>query len=274
MKILAVVSDLHCGGITALCPPVYRLAEQGYQRSNPAQQWMWKAWTSYWQSVRQMQLENPDAELVVVVNGDCIEGFHHASPQVMSIREDDMKNLAVACLKPHTRRAARVYVTRGTDSHVGEGGIWDDAVATDIGAIPDKAGNAPAWESLRLDLEGVVFEFAHHGKGSGREHTRGSGSRAMAADLASYYWRKFGVRPPNYAIYSHIHQFNDTGIADFPVRVMTTGCWQTSTRFGSTIRPGRQPEIGGLLFLIDKGRVLNADPMREILMDAPETQKW
>lgn len=267
--VLAVVSDTHCGGTTGLCPPIYELYDRGHQRATEVQRWLWRCWVDYWRRVDALA-EKFKADIWVVLNGDLVEGWHHNTTQIVSLRPDDMKNIAVTSLEPYVRKASRVFVTKGTEAHVGAGGLWDDIIAEDLGAI--RGPGSPAWYWLQMNVEGARFAFAHHGKGGGREHTRGGGARALASDLSAYYWRNYrgNPPPPEYAVFGHIHGFSDSGIADFDVRVLTSGCWQLSTGHGSRIRPGRQPEIGGLVFVCRDGQVVNGDP---VLRYVPEAEK-
>lgn len=235
--VLAVVGDTHCGSTTGLCPPIYELTERGHQQANVAQRWLWRCWVGYWRRVSEL-VDGLGAELWVVLNGDLIEGFHHSTTQIVTVRPDDMQRLAVATLEPYVRPAERVFVVKGTEAHIGAGGLWDDLVARDLGAVPDEANQSPAWHWLPIEVEGLHVAFAHHGKGSSREHLRGNAARAISADLSAYYWESYGMPPPSMAVFGHVHCFQDSGSVRKP-RVWTHGCWQLSTGFGSKIRPGR-----------------------------------
>lgn len=254
--IVAVVGDTHCGGTTGLCPPIYELNGQGHQQSNKIQKWLWRCWTDYWNKIKATVAEH-SADLIVVINGDLVEGVHHGSTQVVSLRHDDMMNIAISCLEPHIRHAKHVFVTKGTEAHVGAGGLWDDLLARDLGAEPSE--HSPAWYWLPLDVDGVRFTFSHHGRAGTRGWTKGTGARAIAADLSMQHART-GRSVPDIAVFGHVHRFEDSG-NNYPVCVQTHGCWQMSTAYGHKISPGIPPDIGGLCFIVDNGCVINRDPI-------------
>jgi len=93
--VIAVIGDTHCGGTTGLCPPIYELNGNGHQQANKIQKWLWRCWVDYWQRVKDAVKEH-DAKLVVIVNGDAVEGVHHGTTQVVSQRYDDMLNRATS----------------------------------------------------------------------------------------------------------------------------------------------------------------------------------
>jgi hypothetical protein len=254
--IIAVVGDTHCGGTTGLCPPIYELNGNGHKQANKAQKWLWRCWVDYWRRVFDLASEY-SAEIITVVNGDLVEGVHHGTTQVVSLRPDDMMNIAIACLEPYTRRAKHLFVTKGTEAHVGSGGLWDDLLARDLGAIPHDA--SPAWYWLPIEVEGVKFTFSHHGRAGTRGWTKGTGARTIAADLSMQSVRT-GRPVPNVAVFGHVHRFEDSG-NNYPVWVQTHGCWQLSTAYGHKISPGIPPDIGGLCFIVDNGRIVSRDPI-------------
>lgn len=267
--VLAIVGDIHAGRSTALCPPIYELTGRGHTPATVAQRWLWRCWVDYWRRVQATVVEHK-AALWVVLNGDLVEGVHHNTTQVVSLRVDDMMHIAVQCIEPYVRDAQQLFVTKGTESHVGADGLWDDLIADDLGAQPDDANHSPAWHWLSLQIEQTHWAFAHHGKAGGREHMKGTGVRGMAADLtmryARYHWRL-----PQHAVFGHVHKFEDSG-DNYPVRVRTHGCWQLSTSYGQRIRPGLPPEIGGLCYVIHGDHVMTADPVISYIPE--ETPVW
>lgn len=256
--LLAVVSDTHCGSYFGLCPPSIWLDWGGqYRALRRSQTWLWRSWQAYWQRIHEMREEH-QAELWVVLNGDLVEGDHHNTGEIISRNWLHHRKIALEALEPYLRPARHLFVTKGTESHVGMSGLWDDVIAEDLGAHPDEESGTAAWAWLELEAEGVSFAFAHHGRESGREHLRGTGARSLASDLESYYLRKHGRPPPQVGVFSHAHRKGDSG-DNFEIRVYVTPCWQMSTSHGHKIRPGRPPDIGGLYFLIKDGQILNRD---------------
>jgi hypothetical protein len=259
--VLAIVSDTHCGGTTALCPPTYELHNNGTQQANRVQSWLWASWIAYWQRIDDVIATNRAKRLFVVLNGDLVEGDHHNTSQIVSKRPDDMRNIAIACIEPFVRKAHGLWVTKGTEAHVGGGGLWDDVIADDLGAEP--AQNSPAHYELDLEVEGVRFAFSHHGRAGQRAWTRGTGARTIAAEMQHLYAaRKWSL--PRFAVFGHVHRFEESGKINYPINVVTNGCWQLSTAHGHKIRPFLPPDIGGLYFVVDGDAVKDYDKIEAV----------
>jgi hypothetical protein len=212
----------------------------------------------YWRKVSDL-VDEHNADLWVILNGDGVEGWHHNTTEVVSLRPDDMERIAVRCLEPYVRRAQQFFVTIGTEAHVGAGGLWDEIIARDLGANGPADELRHGWYWLELECEGVHFAFSHHGRAGQRESTRGTGTRTIAAELTAWYTRN-KKRLPQYAMFGHVHRFEDSG-DNYSVHVRTSGCWQLSTAHGARIRPGLPPDIGGLVYVVSDGRVVNPDPV-------------
>ena len=118
--VIAAVGDTHCGSTVGLCPPIYELNGQGHREANTIQKWLWRSWIDYWHRIDAL-VEQHNADLWVVLNGDIVEGVHHGTTQVVSLRVDDMMNIALSVLEPRVRKAKHLFVTKGTEAHVGAG---------------------------------------------------------------------------------------------------------------------------------------------------------
>ncbi|MCB0200879.1 MAG: hypothetical protein KDI03_12490 [Anaerolineae bacterium] len=267
--VIATVGDTHCGSTVGLCPPIYELNGQGHREANTIQKWLWRSWIDYWHRIDAL-VEQHNADLWVVLNGDIVEGVHHGTTQVVSLRVDDMMNIALSVLEPRVRKAKHLFVTKGTEAHVGAGALWDDMIAADLGAEKDTANNSPAWYYLPMEVNGMLAEFTHHGRAGTREHTRGNGARATAAELTAYRAR-LGMRMPRLHVYGHVHKFEHSG-RNHPVEAWSHGCWQLSTGYGYKIRPGFLPDIGGLAFVIQNGDIINTDP--KLAFIPKEQEPW
>jgi len=259
-SIVAVISDTHCGGSTALTCPDTLIEDGGEYKLNAIQHWLYyNCWLDYWKKITTLRKAYKRSKLWVILNGDLVEGNHHGSTQIVSPNMRIMKDIAIATLEPHVKSSDYLFVTKGTESHVGASGVWDDIIADELGAIADESSNSPAWWWLELDVEGIHFAFSHHGRTGMRPWTKSTGARTLAASLTFKYYNDYRQAPPQVAVFSHVHRFTDSGL-NYPVHVWTTGCWQLSTGFGHKIAPGMPPEIGGMVFVIKDGEILNNDP--------------
>lgn len=64
--LLAVVSDVHAGGTTALCPDEIALDDGGKYVASKAQRWLMQCWRDYWRQIQERRAKL-DAELYVAM---------------------------------------------------------------------------------------------------------------------------------------------------------------------------------------------------------------
>jgi hypothetical protein len=81
--VLAVVSDLHAGGTTALCPPSIALDDGGEYNASKAQRWLWQCWGQFWDRAQSVRDEHA-ATFYQIFNGDLVDGNHHGTTQILS----------------------------------------------------------------------------------------------------------------------------------------------------------------------------------------------
>ncbi len=244
VTLVAVVSDLHTNSTVGLCPPSVNLDDGGTYRASDAQQWIWRNWLDYWQTVKNLKKRT---RLIVVLNGDIIDGDHHDTPQIISRNMSDQHRICIKALEPiFALKPHKIFVIRGTEAHVGKSGQNEERIAADIGAEVDPITDTASWWWLPLDVERVRFDIAHHGRMGGRPWTRANAVQATAAELTMRYAER-GDKLPDLAIRSHLHQHADS-YDNYPIRVLQTASWQLSTAFGHRIAPGAMLPVGGLIF--------------------------
>lgn len=249
--VLAIVSDLHSNSTVALCPPVVTLDDGGTYKANEQQRWIWRKWRSYWQQVADARAAH-DARLIVVLNGELADDNYHATTQLVTRNPADMVRLAIECLTPMLElKPDAIFVARGTEAHSGVSGWLDERIADDIGARPSRAGTASHWQ-LRLSVEGVRVDVAHHPPGGGGRlpWTRGNFAPRLAAqalmDAASR-----GERPPHLYVRGHVHAPADSHDTH-PVRAIVLPSWQLTTSYGHRLGGGVLP-VGGLIVTCSEG---------------------
>ena len=86
---LAIVGDLHCGSTVGLAPPLFRTDDGQTVQHSPFQAKLWAAWLDYWQRVSETS-----GPLVVVINGDLVDGDHHRTPQLISRSIEQQRRMA------------------------------------------------------------------------------------------------------------------------------------------------------------------------------------
>jgi hypothetical protein len=195
----------------------------------------------------------------VVHNGDAIDGVHHNSTTQWSHNLEDQGNHAYKILKPVVEACeGRYYHIRGTEAHVGKSGCFEERIANGLRKDgrpvvgDDATGNASHWHA-KIDVQGVRFDFAHHGSVGTRPWTKPNATNNLAAAMF-YDHAKDGVPHPHLAVRSHMHQWVDTYDAH-PVRVVQIAAWQLATAFIHRIAPGKLADVGGLIVTVDQGQM-------------------
>lgn len=248
--IVVVVGDLHINSTVALIPPSVQLDDGGTHRQSRAQRWIYRCWQDFWQKVEAL----PRSALYVVVNGDTVEGVHHATTQLVSTNLKDQFRMATELLEPVARASDALFMVRGTESHTGPASMWEELLAKDLGAVECKAGRTWSWWHLPLSVEGVKLDIAHHPQThSRRPWTQDSAAARQASITAVEYWEN-DERPPDAVVRGHVHQWakgthKDTWGFFHPA-------WQLTTAYGTRLGAGRHIEpIGGLVFQCQNGRL-------------------
>lgn len=238
--ITAAVSDTHIGGMTALSLHEWALdgasGEQAVYRATLAQDWIYANWLEYWGYVRSKLRGHK--RLVVFHLGDIIDGVHHQTPQALPNIQDQI-DMAAEMLTQVANMADRLYILRGTGAHGGENGRAEHIVAQRIGADACE-------HELIVNVGGVNFDLAHHGRAS---NSLWSSSAAKVAAAAQLVAAREGGRPfPDYVLRGHSHIVDDSGEKVPGTRAIFLPSWQLRTAYGYMVAPGAISDIGGLVF--------------------------
>lgn len=225
-----VVSDLHCGSAVGLWPDNHETSTGNKIAlgNNLHQQWLWQCWQEKDEQIQKHFGKDP---FVLFVNGDCIEGRHHGTSEIVAALNLDHALAAIECLKPLAKKASAVYMTAGTECHVGD---WEKMIAKEIGAI---------WlgDKGLVEINGTLIDIAHHMPTSARSYLE-AGAMSITMGNARQNYSRVGHRVPKVYLRGHRHTggiFND-GSGVF----MVTPAWQLLTRYGhkvvgdSICRPG------------------------------------
>jgi hypothetical protein len=249
--LVVATSDHHVNSTVGLCPPEgVQLDDTGFYKPGAHQLWSWQKWEAFHQTVDAIRTEHK-AELVYVVVGDAVDGNHHQTTQIISGNMEVQGYLASRVFSvPQALKPRRFYFVRGTDTHTGPSGSSEEALAKSLQAVRDDATqNWSTWH-LRLELNGRLFDFQHHGRIGTRPHTR----RSLLTYLANQIWQEHliaGERVPDFAIRADRHLPGDSGEdAMAPVRVIALPPWQFKTAFGHRVAPENMLWLGGLAILV------------------------
>jgi hypothetical protein len=245
--ILVAVGDTHVNSTVGLVTPVCNLDDGGTYRSSKGQKWLWRNWLSFWEDVKKAAGKN---EVWTVFNGDLVDvNGKHQQTQNISQNEADVFKMTLDTLEPALEVSERVFVIRGTAAHTKSSGAMEEAIAADIDA--EMNGDNYSWWELLLECEGVLFDIRHHGPLGGLRHTAANALNRRATEFMMYYWEQ-KKKCPDVAIQSHNHRYASSS-DEYPVKVYALPAWQLTTEFGHRINKILPADIGGAIFVCDKG---------------------
>lgn len=255
--LLAVFSDVHAGGTTALCPDVVPLDDGNAHLASKAQKWLMQCWRDYWEKIAAKR-DQLDAELYIVSNGDLVEGDHHNTSKIIS-RNLAAQKIAIAKILeiPLALKPDRIIIIRGTEAHVGESGSAEESIADGLKrdkrpVVVDEATGVCSWWHWRPEIQGVRLDFTHHGKMGRLARTRKSNLVLYAWDIVDEHVET-GHPHPHVAFRGHNHKRGDSHEAA-PTRVVATGAWQLGTSgYVKKVAPDSLSDIGGAYAVIDHG---------------------
>lgn len=249
--VVALVGDLHCNSTLGLCPPRVTLDDGGEYVASGPQRWIWRQWLAYWQAVA----ETPRERLLVVLNGELGDTNYHPTTQLITRNDNDILQMSVTCLRPMLdilTDGDAVYVLRGTEAHSGPSSWVDEHVAADIGAVRASETVASHWR-LRISVEGVRFDIAHHPPGGGGRvpWTQQNYASSLAARVM-FHAAAHNDKLPHLYIRGHLHRPYDSFEA-YAVRALGLPSWQLTTSYGHRIAGDALP-VGGVIVRCANGR--------------------
>ncbi len=259
------ISDTHCGGTTALFPNYTMTFKHGEKDAisvpqNPTQK---KLYDHFMKCA--VNIKAGGQRLVIVVNGDAIEGHHHGTIQVVStnpqhhveIFNEVFENFLTKC-GFSVKRGDELHFISGTESHTG----W---VERDIAAY-----FSPYGATFQDELDGVWngkrVWFTHHGANPGGGASEGDAYRNWLKRIW-FDCDKEGRAKPDIVISSHYHKsLYQTYVRDWhTIHGMVTPSFQKKTRFGLRAAPFEKNDIGISPFVITGGGLINFE--KPILLD-------
>jgi hypothetical protein len=246
---MAVISDLHSGCQTALCPPRIRLDEGGFYKLNRIQRAVYKYWLEYWDWLDTIKKKEP---FVLVLNGDALDGSHHNNVATISNNLSTQRKIAYELLKPYADKAAEYYHIRGTEAHAGQSAEQEEMLAESLGAIPDRDGRYARWElNITVGKKSKKrCNIMHH---IGTTGSQAYESTAVMGELVDSFAEagRTDDTAPDYIIRSHRHRYIQVLIASEKGRIVscTTPAWQGKTPYVWRLKGARQslPQWGGIL---------------------------
>ena len=252
MRNLIVISDTHHGDRLGLChDKPLKLDDGGWYEASEMQVKVYRLWQEFWNEwVPEVTKGEP---FDFVHNGDVIEGVHHHATHQISHNIGDQIKLAELILKPIVdkvhKMGGRYFQIRGTPAHVGESGVYEELLAKQLGAVPNKDGQYARYR-LRIRTGKALTHLMHHvGMTSSSAHE----SSAVNAELVAEYVQaaRWGTEAPDFVVRSHRHRSIcvDLDTARGYGAAIVTPAWQMKTPFAWKVSGARinTPQFGGIL---------------------------
>lgn len=247
-----VISDTHCGGTTALFPD-YKMSFKNGERDatnhspNPIQKKLYKHLMECADN-----LKASEKRLVIVANGDMVEGHHHGTIQVVSTNPQHHVEIFIEVFENFlsrcgfsVKRGDELHFVSGTESHTG----W---VERDIAASFSHLG-ATFQDELDGVWNGRRVWFTHHGANPGSGANEGDAYRNWLKRIW-FDCEKEKREKPDVVVSSHYHKsLYQTYVRDWhTIHGLVSPSFQKKTRFGLRVAPFVKNDIGISPFQVTK----------------------
>lgn len=246
-KLVLLLSDLHIGSTVGLWPKGF-VCNEGYEiGQNQFQKWLWECWTDMLKWADGV-IGKDDFELVL--NGDLVDGIHHRTLQVMSPDVGDQTAAVLDVLGRFVGKASRIHVVKGTECHTRNDEI---RLGKCLDATRDPLTGQHAWDVLDLEVNGTLYNFAHHISATARPYLEAS-AHSIALGALTMSRARTGKPVPSVMCRAHRHRH---GIwTDGNQMSVICGAWQGLTRYGYRVVPDAVPQPSAVILdarTTDKG---------------------
>jgi hypothetical protein len=221
------------------------------------QRWMLRCWNDFWEEVAERK-RRERAKVFVVFNGDQVERDKFKGFQTITSNPATILRMNARLCEPALDVADKYFFTRGTPVHTGRSAWMEEKLAEDLGAVPDEEAETFSWWFLPIEVGGVEFLIAHRPETSGRRPWTMNAAAARQSSIVLSQYAESGDRPPDVAVYNHVHYLADSGIGTTP-RTFFNLSWSLATEFVRTgLGGGTSPRpIGSLVFTCRDGQLVD-----------------
>jgi hypothetical protein len=251
--VIIVLSDMHSGGSTALFPN--RFWESTTTEHNHTPTGRQKILYQHFEACMELAAQNRRGKrLIVVHDGDAIEGVHHDTHQIITPNKAEQSALHIELMNEFLKSVKfnknggdLLYYVNGTETHTGD---VEQSIAKDLRAERNPAGGH-VFDLLEMNINGRLLWFVHHGKKRGAGANEGNELRNWLRDV---YWDciKRNVQPPDFIVTGHTHtpayqnyvipRDNSFHI----IHGVICPSWQEKTRYAHQVSPVDRNEIGAV----------------------------
>lgn len=234
--LIVSLSDMHSGSTRSLFLP--RFTQFEYTNYSPTEQQK-KIYKHWMKCANWVKEHRQGKKLIIVHNGDAIEGIHHNTREIISLKWDDHVRIHCDLMDDFLRavdygEGDELHYVSGTESHVMDKEL---EIADDLGATYQ--------HEMKMNVNGVEIWYTHHGANPGTGFSKGDPYRSW---LKQIYWsmKHDNEVIPDVVISSHYHKpVYATYVYDYTtIHGMILPSWQMKTRYAYRAAPFQKNEIG------------------------------
>ena len=248
-SLIIAVGDTHINSSIGLCLPSFNLDDGGTYKASKKQRALWEAWLDFWQTMSKIEADRK----ILFLNGDVGElDINRRTTQLITVNKANVLSLIVETLAPALDVVDDIYVIRGTIAHVGKSAWIEEALADDLGAIPN--GDAKSHWHFRGVCEGVKLDITHHAAMGRLPWTEKNAANKIASIVIYRYLHDMKQPIPDIVFRSHNHRYSDSG-GNYDTFAVCLPCWQLKTEY--VFRLGQEntlPDIGGVYAICEDGK--------------------
>jgi UDP-2,3-diacylglucosamine pyrophosphatase LpxH len=249
--LIANLSDFQTGSSTALF--LNRFWQDEWENHTPTERQK-EIYKVYERCMEFSGKVRKNKRLIVVQDGDAIEGWHHNSLQICVHNKDSQAEIHEELMDSFLRRSKfskkdgdKLFYIRGTETHTEE---KENEIGKDLGAEKSPEGFY-TFDHLELMVNGRRIWYVHHGKKRGTGANEGNALRNWLRDIY-YDCEKVGAEPPDIVISGHVHSPTYTnhvvrrGNGFHVMHGVICPSWQEKTRFAYKVAPVERNEVGAV----------------------------
>lgn len=233
--LILFISDVHVGSTVSIMPSSFETYEGQRVFPNPLQEYMLQHWDLCIGEFNRFRKGRP---FWLVLVGDLVEGIHHKSKQVWSPDSKDHAAAAVELLRPICKKASKVFICKGTESHTGND---EESIGRDLGAVRCPDTQKFAWETVSIEVGSNLIQCRHHMPTTSRVYLEASALSIVLGNTQLSYARH-KQRIPDIIVSGHRHRFGY--YQDDESAMLALGAWQALTRYGHKVVPGAIFKLG------------------------------
>ncbi len=233
---VVAMSDMHSGSSKALFPRAFMQFEHTNYTPTKEQKRMYEHWIKCAKYVAKNRVGK---KIIIVHNGDAIDGIHHGTHQIVSHKWQDHVTIHLELMDEFLREVGfgdgdELHYVSGTESHTQD---YEREIANDL--------SAGYHDELKMKINGVKIWFTHHGGAPGKGTNVGDGYRNF---LKTIYWEclQKNKEMPDIVVSSHYHRpIYSTYVQDYlTIHGIILPSWQMKTRYAYMVAPFQVNQIG------------------------------